>query len=329
LLRDFRLFKSIQKGALLVTKLDERAGISDYTAVNLGKDSMFEGFSEEKYKKLRITNYCPQEMSEHHNGGKNEYLIPNIVLSADVVINMPKPKTHRKAGVTIALKNMIGINGHKDWLPHHTQGSLSEGGDEYLNKSRVKRARTFLQEKIDLFNIRGEYLYVRIISGVQLIFRLLTKLFSRDSFDYGSWYGNDTIWRTIADLNRILLYADKKGTLCDTPQRNIFTVGDLVISGEKEGPLRPSPKNTGIIAAGADPVRFDMLCATLMGFDVNKIPSISNIRLIKKYPLADLKEGPVLRSNNISWDNKKVSEIDKSAAMKYIPSKGWRGHIEL
>ncbi len=328
-LQDFRLFKSEQRGALLITRLDERTDLSDYTAVDLGKESMFEGLSEEKYKKLRITNYCPQEMAEHHNGGKNEYLIPNLVLSSDVVINMPKPKTHRKAGVTIALKNMIGINAHKDWLPHHTKGSVSEGGDEYLNKSWAKRARTFLQEKIDLFNIRGQYLCVRIASGIQLVFRLLTKLFSGDPFDYGSWYGNDTIWRTIADLNRILLYADKKGALCDTPQRQIFTVGDMIISGEKEGPLRPSPKNAGVIAAGPDPVRFDMFCATLMGFDIKKIPSINNLKLIKKYPLADLKEEPVLRSNNNLWDNKKIRDIDKSATMRYIASKGWQGHIEL
>jgi len=31
-------------------------------------------------------------------------------------------KLHRKAGITCALKNLIGINGNKEYLPHHRLG---------------------------------------------------------------------------------------------------------------------------------------------------------------------------------------------------------------
>src|SRR5438093_548816 len=39
-----------------------------------------------------------------------------------------------------------------------------------------------------------------------------------DPFVYdGNWSGNDTLWRTILDLNRILLHADKNGELRTVP----------------------------------------------------------------------------------------------------------------
>ncbi len=39
----------------------------------------------------------------------NEIWLPNPVLSADVVISMPKIKTHHWAGVTLSLKNLFGV----------------------------------------------------------------------------------------------------------------------------------------------------------------------------------------------------------------------------
>lgn len=39
----------------------------------------------------------------------NEIWLPNTVFSADVVISMPKIKTHHWAGVTLSLKNLFGV----------------------------------------------------------------------------------------------------------------------------------------------------------------------------------------------------------------------------
>ena len=50
---------------------------------------------------------------------------------------MPKPKCHRKAGMTSALKNFVGANVRKEFLPHHTMGSIKEGGDEYFVTSKI------------------------------------------------------------------------------------------------------------------------------------------------------------------------------------------------
>ena len=50
------------------------------------------------------------------------------ILGADLVINCLKMKTHKKAGVTLSMKNLIGINGDKNWLPHYRTGFASQGG---------------------------------------------------------------------------------------------------------------------------------------------------------------------------------------------------------
>ena len=62
-------------------------------------------------------------------------------IDADVVVNVPKLKTHKKAGITGALKNLVGINGHKAFLPHHRKGGSLDGGDAYAGRSAWKSPR--------------------------------------------------------------------------------------------------------------------------------------------------------------------------------------------
>lgn len=126
-----------------------------YTVVDLGKYSALYDIIND-YKKFRVTNYIPNLTKEHHNPKKNEYLISNTILQADVIINLPKPKTNRKAGITGAMKNLVGINGSKDWLPHHRRGSKADGGDEYLYHNLFKDLNIFLQEKIDIAAIEDK-----------------------------------------------------------------------------------------------------------------------------------------------------------------------------
>lgn len=71
---------------------------------------------------------------------------------------MPKPKAHRKAGITGAMENLVGINGSKDWLPHHRRGSKFDRGDEYLNRNLFKEINVLLQEKIDVAAIENKKL---------------------------------------------------------------------------------------------------------------------------------------------------------------------------
>ena len=69
-------------------------------------------------------------------------MISRTILDADCVINLPKLKTHKKTGVTLCMKNLVGINGNKNWLPHHRLGTPAQGGDQFADdsvKHRIER----------------------------------------------------------------------------------------------------------------------------------------------------------------------------------------------
>src|SRR5205823_2101777 len=90
-----------------------------YTVVNLGDASELEALSPHRGR-FAVGDYDTESTTGYHmSSSRNEYLIPNTVLSADVLINLPKLKTHKKTGITCALKNLVGIWGHKSYLPHY------------------------------------------------------------------------------------------------------------------------------------------------------------------------------------------------------------------
>jgi uncharacterized protein (DUF362 family) len=324
-LMDFRLssvqlnekHKIISGGAL-------EGDTTGYVAVDLGKRSLLEPVSN-YYEKFRVTSYNCQEMKQHHHKGKHEYLIPRSVLEADVVINLPKLKTHRKVGLTAALKNMVGINGHKDWLPHHRCGSIKEGGDEYLYPSFLKRLQTRLGEKID----RDPFSSMN--PSRRLTLRVITRLvnsFAPDPYTEGSWYGNDTIWRTVLDLNRLLIYANKKGEITDTPQRKCLTIVDAIVAGEGEGPMEPHPKSCGLLIGGANPVAIDAVLATIVGFDYRKIPLIREAFQISDLPLVTFTPDDIqISSNKSNFNNIKVGQ--KNDIFDFTPPFGWIEHIKF
>ena len=267
-------------------------------------------------------------MKYSHNLENNKYLIPNSVIQADVVIHMPKLKTHRKAGITCCLKNNIGINGLKNWLPHHRVGSVAEGGDEYLYPNVFKKMYTFFNEFEDkLVRFKGINPIMNIISMVGAVFYVLYKKFQRDPYYEGSWWGNNTLWRTILDLNKILLYADKNGQITETPQRNRLYFVDGIISGEKEGPLLPTARKEGLILFGQDPVLIDLAIAELIGFNYKRIPSIFYaFKLTKQQITQFMPEDLLIKSNENDWNEKTINTIKHNLSFK--PSDGWKGIIE-
>jgi hypothetical protein len=275
------------------------------------------------YKKYRVTNYDKDEMMLHHNKNKNEYMIPNSVLNADVIINLPKLKSHCKAGMTCALKNLIGIAGSKDWLPHHRVGSLEEGGDEYLHKSIRKSILTRLAEKRD---VTTEIYYLIPIKLLHHLIYATKWIFPyRDQYFAGSWYGNDTIPRTTIDLNKIIFYSDKSGILKDKIQRTMFIIVDAIIAGEKEGPLAPSHKKCGLLAAGYNPVAVDLVCSRLMGFDYEKIPTFKYALKAKRYKLFGGKPSGI---KILSDKSKNFDSLFNAFNCDFVSSDGWKGHIE-
>ena len=321
-LMDLRLVGSCKHITGLISRKRLDGDLSGYVAVDLKEQSeLFEIIDD--FEKFRVANYDKEEMVAHHNRQKNEYLISKSVLQADVIIDLPKLKTHSKAGITCSLKNFVGINGLKDWLAHQRIGSLEEGGDEYLHKSIRKRLETKLIENIDVATSK---LWAMLLKLSCLAVAGTGKIFPHKSpYREGGWYGNDTVPRTIADLNRIALYADKNGILQETVQRRILVVVDAIIAGEKEGPLHPSPKHCGLLVAGRDPVAVDFVCSKIMGFDYLKIPQF-------KYALKERK-CRILQENlediEFAVDKcKSIHDVYTIYGDNFEPSKGWVGHIE-
>lgn len=205
---DLRGLISKEKNGILVQEKNDKS--KDAVLVNLGKQSAHAKLNENEMKKLRITNYNPDELLKHHNNETHEYLIAKEVLEADVIINMPKPKSHRIAGVTIGMKNFVGTNVRKEYLPHHRIGDKSHGGDEYNKSSVLLRESSKLLDRSNKLASYNKYTSAKILRVFSGVFSRIDRiLFSKEKNRAGSWYGNDTIWRTIVDINRIVKYADK------------------------------------------------------------------------------------------------------------------------
>lgn len=323
---DFRELRTIPKNGISYSVVERYKYSGDGAiVVDLGEDSLFAGLENFYYDNIRITNYDSSILKEHHNNIKNEYKVCKEILSADVIINMPKPKTHRKGGVTIALKNLIGINSRKEYLPHHTNGAIKDGGDSYKHSSIIKKSLDiFLDKRNAAMQTEKSYTKAKIYHQFVRICVVLKSVFKKDSYYEGSWYGNDTISRTITDLNRILFYADKNGKMCETKQRKALIIADMIISGEKEGPVCPTAKNVGIIAFGENPVCFDEAIATLMGAKLEYINTTKQARNIKdKYQIVSPDESAYILSNKKEYNNKSLSDISEKDLLYFEPTSGW------
>ncbi len=255
--------------------------LQNYVLFDLGADSLLEPVSDDR-DSFRVTRYSPAAMSQTHRRGRHQYLISKEVLDATVVINLPKLKTHKKAGVTCALKNLVGINGNKEFLPHHRVGGSDNGGDCYPGKNSLKRA---LEHVLDRENssesIAGARRWHMLGANLE---RLLRR--SGDQLGVeGAWIGNDTVWRMSLDLNRILLYGCADGTLADSIQRRVIHIVDAIIAGQGDGPLAPQPLDMGLLLAGESAAAIDWIGAALLGYDPAMIPIVREAFSQTRWPL--------------------------------------------
>ena len=289
--------------------------------INLGNESAFSQLDEKRMRNFRVTDFDPRILQEHHTVDKHEYLIAQEVINADVVINIPKPKTHRKAGITAALKNLIGINASKEYLPHHTNGSAEEGGDAYkYQDSRLNKANDLLDKRNLAIADKNYQMAKEFFDEYDTIVSCEEK---KQRYWEGSWYGNDTIWRTVSDLNKILYYSDKNGHIQDKIQRKVIIISDMVIAGHQEGPLAPSPINSGVIAVADHPLVHDRAICSIMGFDYEKIPSTKATELKRGKCTLSCNENIKIISNCREWNESTLSDIRDKYSLGFVPSKGW------
>jgi uncharacterized protein (DUF362 family) len=272
-------------------------------------------------------DYNRAETNTAHDGMSNIYSVSRTVIESDVFINIPKLKTHRKAGITACLKNLVGINTYKNYLPHHSAGGPLEGGDQFPTdsiKSKVEGSLTTAVKK-HIFN--NPYLAKRLSRINDLGKRIFGK--TGHVIRSGNWHGNDTIWRMILDLNKILFYGNPDGTMREDAwpsAKKYIGIVDAVLAGEGFGPLEPDPVEMGYLICGTNPVAIDSVCAALMGFDYSRIPSIANAFRVAHYNFCPFTPEDI----EILIDGAvyALETIPAERIFTFEASLGWKGRIE-
>ncbi len=281
-----------------------------YTLVDLAARSCF----HTKKGRFYGADYDTAFTAQHHSNGRHEYLISRSVMDADVFINLPKLKTHKKVGVTLSLKNLVGINGDKNYLPHFCIGTPAEGGDEF---PRSDAATKFQSRAIRAFKAAA----LRSGPATKLwgptARRIGSKVFGDTSavVRSGNWYGNDTTWRMVLDLNKVLLHFDGAAQPRTKPLRYLSII-DGIIAGEGDGPMEADAKPCGVLIAGTNPVATDFVAAQLMGFDWERIATLREAFRPQDLPLAGFSPAQI----------EVVPELGE--CLHFRPHFGWKDHIE-
>jgi uncharacterized protein (DUF362 family) len=332
--RDLRVQYGRHERGVVIERRALAGDPEGYEAVDLGDASELARLASGELCLLRGADYDEEVTIRHHSGGRNQYLVSRTVLSADLVINAPKIKTHKKTGVTLSMKNLIGINGDKNWLPHYRAGFAAGGGDEFpapdayarLRRAGAEVARRLLKRGV------GAPLFRRL-RGLEDAAGLGARVRN------GNWWGNDTIWRTTLDLNKILYCGDANGRVSppehgtgSAPARRVLDVYDGVVAGEGDGPMAPSPRPVGLLVAGEDPLAADVAIAWLMGFDWRRIPVLARAQgalaggvRISGFD-GDAARLPVLWIDARGAREMALGEVDCN--LHFEPHPGWKGHME-
>ena len=311
----------------VIVKREKLAGDPKGTiAFNLGKDSLFYGHKGEG--KYYGADYDFREVNKHHSQETQEYLICGTPIHADVFISLPKLKTHKKTGVTLSIKNLVGINADKNWLPHHTWGSPKTGGDEYPDVSLKRKVETWGSQAVKKFVIRYPSLGMKI---TQIARKEGAKIFGSgtDTIRSGNWYGNDTTWRMTLDLSRCLLYGNMNGTLHPDRKKRCYSVIDGEIGMEGAGPMQGEPKECGVFISGEDLASVDAVAATLMGFDWKRLPVIREAFAQVALPISNVNPDDIKIVSNVDEWNCNLDEFRMKNHFDFRPHFGWKNYMEL
>jgi uncharacterized protein (DUF362 family) len=295
-----------------------------YVAIDLGDAS---AFMEKRTRGAYYgADYAIAETAQFHNQRHHEYIFCRTPMDADVFINLPKLKVHKKVGVTLSLKNLVGINGYRNCLPHFTFGTPDEGGDEFAesawtNRIQSRGIRAF-KWALAGHSVRNSAVFGVLKRGGRHVFGDTHSVVRS-----GNWYGNDTAWRMTVDLNRGFMHFDADGQRIGQTRR-YFTIVDGIVGGEGNGPLAPDRKEAGLVVAGFNPVAVDTVCATLMGFDCGKLPLLTGAWHAHSLPLAAFPSTAVRCVSNVTdWEGD-LEALSRAPHLAFRPHFGWIGAIE-
>jgi uncharacterized protein (DUF362 family) len=293
---------------------------ASYVLFDLKDDSLLEPVTTAA-NTFRVSMYNPDELARTHQPRRHEYLVAREVIEADVVFNLPKLKCHKKAGITGALKNVVGICGNKEYLPHHRKGSPADCGDAYEQPLWLKAVAETLLDSANRASTRAWRNALE--RTAEFLLRLVRRATGDDEIE-GCWPGNDTVWRTCLDLQRILHYGRPDGGMAAKRQRTVVTITDAIIAGERQGPLSPTPVASGFVTGAVNVAAAEWVHALLMGFDPVLIPLVKESFGQFPYPLAGFNPAAI-RLRSLAGD----MLLDIRPAHVFVAAQGWLGKCEL
>ena len=283
--------------------------------VDRGRDSFLEEIADRAHA-FRVTDYKPSRMHAHHRPGKHEYLVVKCIREADLLINLPKLKTHTKTGLSAALKNLVGVNALKECLPHHIRGAYLDGGDAHW-------AGNVFSRWADRWYDAWWEAHGSAPAGKRYMYALVHRLLraagvaaGSGRISFGSWSGNETLWRTILDLNHVVYFGQKH-------PGQVITIVDGIVAGEGNGPLSPSPKPAGLLVAGENPACIDAVLAQLMGYDLARLPMVYHAltHRASQFGLSDVRELEVVR---VGDDTTTRLALDELPSLNFKKPRYWR-----
>jgi uncharacterized protein (DUF362 family) len=317
-------------GSFLVASQAKHGDPAGYRTVALGKRSHLEALAKDA-DRFAVNDYSASVTSSNHQAGSHNYFVSQSVLNADLFINLPKWKAHAKSGITGALKNLVGINADKAFLPHFRRGAPKWGGDEYADRDRwIYWTQTTLRESLQK---RSRLAFKLLKPGWEVVKKLRsieTRMDSRTASSKnfyvagGAWYGNDTLWRMIYDINLVIQCVNAAGQLADSPQRHCISIVDGLVSGEGNGPLQPLPRETDWLLVGDDPFAIDATLCHFMGFNPARLPLIARRKQFAGVHWGQFDQAEL----EVDVDGHRIRVQDSPVNFAFLPPPGWRGHIE-
>ena len=281
---------------------------TDYILYDLAQDSLLEPLSLQN-KTFRVGDYDPKMTIKNHRKGIHKYFIAREVINADIIINLPKLKTHQKAGITNGMKNYVGAIGEKAYLAHYSSNLSKSGGDCFPGNNIFRLGAEYISEMS--FKYKGHFLYYPLHYVSSIIWRLAPK--AKYANLSGAWYGNDTVWRMVMDINKIISFGSLDGNILSTPQRKLITISDAIIAGQGEGPLNPSPHSVS-----NNDIFLDFVMARIMGFDSRKIPLLKSFTdVIDNSEFQIFFDGNIIKGDDLY-----------NCSINTVPSRFWIGNIE-
>jgi uncharacterized protein (DUF362 family) len=282
-----------------------------YVEFDLGAESFFHDSGVDPRLLRSTAEYYTNKCSEGHSRGRHRYSVARSLIEADALISLSKLKVHRKAGTTLSQKNMVGTTNLKEWLPHHRLGSRRTGGDQYEDDAPLAfRIREHAMDYLVRSRL-GQLGRSWLFPGVRMLERLPSIAGRDHRWEEGDWAGNDTIWRTLLDLNNCVLYGTPSGDIGPSRKRYLSLV-DGVVGGEAEGPLHPRPVPAGLVVAGSHPWSVDWIATREMGLRPEAVPYLNRCR-DSRYRLAP----------DFGPDELKVVRFGPPPTVAFDPPTGW------